>query len=303
MTISPRHVTLGIVLAGVSLASVALTLKWRDDRAFGNEALQLSRFPAEPSAVLQANFALLRRGGQLNAQKIELEPEYKQFVEGTGFDYRRDLDQVTASFSQSGNFFLVRGRFDWARLQGYVRLQGGDCYQQLCRMQGSKPERHISFLPLREDVMALAVSSDDLAATHLSETRHPVSTPLPDAPVWLVLPGSVLRQPGLLPPGMRLLLSGLTAAERMIFTITAATGGMEARLDAACLTKDDAGLLASQLRNTARVVREGIAGKTVAADDDLAKTLAVGAFEQNGNRVTGRWLLAKGLLESLTAGI
>ena len=49
-------------------------------------------------------------------------------------------------------------------------------------MQGSTPERRISFLPLRDDIMALAVSTDDLAATRLTKTGAPVNTPLPQRP-------------------------------------------------------------------------------------------------------------------------
>jgi hypothetical protein len=267
LQLSRRHVTLGVVLAGVSLAGAVIYLKWREDRAFQNPALQLSRFPVDDAAggaaVLSIDFALLRRGGLLTASKTSLEPEYKQFLEGTGFDYRRDLDQLTASFSKTGNYFLARGRFDWPKLHDYVRSQGGSCYEQLCRMPGSKPERRISFLPLRDDFMALAVSSDDLAATRLSKTGQPVNAPLPASPAWLSLPGAALRQPGLIPPGMHVMLSALTTADRVLVTLSPETGGIEARLEASCRTKDDAGVLTSQLQNTAGLVREGIANKTV----------------------------------------
>lgn len=297
------------MLAGVSLASTAIFLKWRDDRAFQNQALQLSRFPSQDpggAAVLSIDFALLRRSGLLTASGTQPEPEYKQFLEGTGFDYRRDLDQVLASFSQSGNFFLARGRFDWQKLHEYVQRQGGSCYEQLCRMQGSKPERRISFLPLRDDFMALAVSTDDLAATRLTKTGQAVEASLPSEPAWISLPGAVLRQPGLLPPGMRLMLSALTTADRIILTVSPdpqQKSAVEAKLDASCRTKDDAGVLASQLRNTAGIIREGIAKKTVPQDDDFARLLAAGTFEQAGTRVSGKWPLAKTFIDSLTAGL
>ena len=87
------------------------------------------------------------------------EPEYKQFVNSTGLDYRRDLDLVVASFSPSGNYFIARSSLDWNKLRDYATRQGGSCYQDLCRMQGSTPERHISFLPLRHDAIAVAVGA------------------------------------------------------------------------------------------------------------------------------------------------
>ncbi len=298
-----RRVTIAIVVAGVSLAGLALLLKWRDNRDFSDPALQLSRFPAEESIVVSVNFSALRLAGILSPSQAPLEPEYKQFLDGSGFDYRRDLDQVYASFSSSGNYFLAQGRFDWNRLSSYARQQGGSCYQSLCRMQGSTPQRRISFLPVREDVMALAVSTDDLAATRLTRTAQRVTTTIPDAPVWLSLPGTTLRQQAILPPGMRLMLSALTSADRVVVTGGLSAGGMEVRLDASCKTKEDAGVLASQLRNTAGLIREGMANHSLPPDDELARTLGSGSFEQNGLRVAGRWPVARSLLETLTAGI
>lgn len=298
-----RRVTIAIVVAGVSLAVGAALLKWRDNREFADPAIQLSRFPAEEAIVVSLNFSALRLAGLLLPSKSPPEPEYKQFLDGSGFDYRRDLDQVYASFSKSGNYYLVRGRFDWNRLSTYARQQGGSCYQSLCRMQGSTPQRRISFLPIREDVMALAVSTDDLAATRLTKTSSPVTAQIPDAPVWLSLPGNALRQQSILPPGMRLMLSALTSADRVLITAGPYTGGIEARLDATCKTKEDAGVLASQLRNTAGLIREGMANKSLPPDDELARMLSSGTFDQNGLRVAGRWPVAKSLLENLTAGI
>jgi hypothetical protein len=305
LQVTRRHVTLGIVLAGVSLAGVTVFLKVRDDRAFKSSALQLSRFPVDPAgaAVISIDLVTLRRAGLLSASKIDPEPEYKQFLQGTGFNYRRDLDQLLASFSNSGTFFLARGRFDLTKLREYVQRQGGTCYEQLCRMQGSKPERRISFLPLRDDFIALAVSSDDLAATRLTKTGQALETPLPTSPVWLSVPGATLRQPGLIPPGMKQMLSTLTSADRVVIDVGPTSGGIEARLDASCRTKDDASVLASQLRTAAGLIREGIANKTLPPDDDLARMLAAGTFDHTGSHVAGRWPVAKGLLDSLTAGL
>src|SRR5580704_28651 len=184
MTISRRHVTLGIVLAAVLLAGLA-ALKWNAARAFSDPHVVLSRFPVEDAIVLSADFAAVRGAGLLTESKLPLEPDYKQFLDGTGFDYRKDLDAVTASFSKSGNFFIARGRFNWAKLRDYAARQGGSCYQDLCRMPGSTPERRISFLPLRDDTIALAVSTNDLAANSLTKPGNPVTAALPTAPVWM----------------------------------------------------------------------------------------------------------------------
>ena len=84
-------------------------------------------------------------------------------------------------------------------------------------MQGSTPERHISFLPLRNDVIALAVSTDDLAAARLMKMGPPVKTRIPTAPVWLSIPGSEMRQPGALPAGIRVVFSACQCGSRRAY--------------------------------------------------------------------------------------
>jgi hypothetical protein len=299
----PRRVTLGIVLAGVSLAAGVVALKWRDNRNFNNPAVQLSRFPVESAVVASIDFVSLRRGGFLGPAKTAPEAEYKAFLDGTGFDYRKDLDHVYAAISTGGNFFVVQGRFDWNRLGDYALHQGGSCYQSLCRMPGSTPERRISFLPLRDDMMALAVSTDDLAATRISKTGAPVKISIPAAPAWISIGSTALRQPALVPAGLGLMMSGLKSAERLSLTIAPSSGGFEIHMDAACPNKDDAGLLASEFRNVATVIREGMTRKQLPADDELPRMLAGGTFEQSGTHVSGRWPVPKTFLEGMLAGL
>src|SRR5438874_7891716 len=126
----------------------------------------LARLPSENAAVLSIDFAALRRGGVfdlLSGPVVAEEPEYKTFVEKTGFNYRRDLDHAFISFPSGGVYFLVSGRFDWKRLEAYAREQGGGCSSGLCRMPGSQPTRKISFFPLRSNLLAMAVSPDESA--------------------------------------------------------------------------------------------------------------------------------------------
>src|SRR5579885_3235219 len=170
-----RRITLGILASAIVLIALALWLNIRRSSDLSTQLDLLARLPNEPAAVLSADFSILRHAGLLSSRSIALEPEYKAFLDGTGFDYRRDLDFVVASFSGAGEFFVARGHFDWAKLRNYAIRQGGSCYDQLCRVQGSTPERRISFLPLRDNVIALAVSTDDLAATRL-RTPHAVVT-------------------------------------------------------------------------------------------------------------------------------
>ncbi|HVW83739.1 MAG TPA: hypothetical protein VHB50_03625, partial [Bryobacteraceae bacterium] len=135
----PLNIVLAILLLGSCLGGGFALYRWRASRSFFDLPKLLSRFPQEDATVVDINFALLRHAGLLADSKAALEPEYKQFLDGTGFDYRRDLDLMVGSFSKSGNFFIARGRFDWDKLRNYAQKQGGSCYEQLCRMQGSTP--------------------------------------------------------------------------------------------------------------------------------------------------------------------
>lgn len=303
MVTTRRNITLTIVLAAILLTSVIVWLRWRDNRAFSDTRLILSRFPVEDAIVLNADFGSIRKAGLLSDPKLPLEPEYRQFLEGTGFDYRKDLDSVTASFSKSGNFFIARGRFNWQRLREYAARQGGSCYEELCRMQGSTPERRISFLPLRDDTMALAVSTDDLAANRLTKQGDPVNAQIPAAPLWISVPGSALRDRSASPPGLGLMLSALTNADRLVLTVGLSGTGLAAKMEATCRTKDDARVLASQLRTVTATLKEALQQDKQAQSDDLIAVLVGGTFQDNGARVTGIWPFSKSLIASLTSGI
>jgi hypothetical protein len=312
MIISRRHVTLGIVLAAGLLAAVLAglaALKWNAARGFSDTRIVLSRFPVEDAVVINADFAAVRGAGLLSdSGKLPLEPDYKQFLDGTGFDYRKDLDSVTASFSKSGNFFIARGRFNWAKLRDYAAKQGGSCYQDLCRMPGSTPQRRISFLPLRDDTMALAVSTDDLAANRLTNPGSPITATLPTAPVWMIIPGSALHESAAVPAGLRLMLSALTNADRLVVTLSPSGSNLDAKMldakmEATCRSKDEAHVLASQLRSVTAKLKDALQQNKDAQGDELVRVLVGGKFDDHGALVDGTWPFSKSLIASLTAGI
>lgn len=287
-----------VVLAGAAVA----VFETHQSRSFFDERNLLSRFPAEDALAMSVDVSALRKSGLLKKTASSLEPEYKQFLDGTGFDYRRDLDSLVASFSRSGTYFIARGKFDWNKLRDYASRQGGSCYQDLCRVQGSKPERHISFVPLRRDALGLAVSTNDLAASLLTHTGQRVTGDIPTAPAWILVPGSELRKQNALPPEMHLVLSALSTADRIVITFGPSAEGIEAQLQATCRTASDAGILTSQLRTTTATLREALL-RTKPKDDELASFLIAGKFDQNDRRVTGRWPVSASLIESLTNGI
>ena len=65
----------------------------------------------------------------------------------------------TARFS-----WRCAGRFHWKNLMDYAVRQGGSCHNSFCTAPSSRPNRRISFYPVRPDLMAMAISQDDFAA-------------------------------------------------------------------------------------------------------------------------------------------
>ena len=268
----------------------------------------LQRLPPENAPVLFVDFDTLRRGGVLKfltASKSAEEPDYQAFVRATGFDYQRDLDLAVASFQNGGEFFVVKGRFDWPKLRAYAQSQGGACADQLCRLQGSTPARQISFMPVATNLMAMAVSTDPTAALRLSEPAGGRVQPLdpPRDPVWMSIPAESLKTPGQLPPGASFFTAALSSADRILLSLGPDGTRLEARLLVTCRTPQDAAALAGQLQHATSLVREMIAReKQTPSTKDLSGVLTAGVFEQSGRRVLGRWPLPTEFLESLAGG-
>ena len=150
--------------------------------------------------------------------------------------------------------------------------------------------------------IALAVSTDDLAAAKLENPGPRVTAKLPAEPVWLTVPGAYLRSRELLPMSVRVTLSGITTADKVTFTVAEAGQGIELRMQASCRSLDEARILSSQLRSSTSQLKDAVAmgGTTV---DDLVKSLAGGNFDQTEKLVSGAWPLPRTLLQTLTSGI
>ena len=268
----------------------------------------LRRLPAQKAIVLFLDFDTLRRGGilkLLSPSKTTEEPEYQAFVRATDFEYRRDLDLAAASFSNDGEYFVIKGRFDWKKLEDYAISQGGACAKHLCRMPGSAPARKISFYPLRSNLMALAVSDDGFAATRLQNPQAEVVQPLepPRDPVWLSVPAGSLNGAGQLPSDTRMFATALASADKILLSLGPQGQQFEARLAVTCRTSEEANALAGQLQHATSLLRDTIARENQKpSPKDLSGVLTAGVFEQAGRSVLGRWPLAPAFLESLAEG-
>ena len=254
----------------------------------------LKHLPTADATIASIDVAALRKAGLLSvfaANPQTEEPEYLSFVQSTGFDYQKDLDNVAASFTSDATYFIVRGRFNWAKLENFAKANGGGCYERLCHLPGSVPERRISFLPLQPNVMALAVSTDDLAAARLREIRSTGDLQQLKDPVWISIPASGLKRAAETVPGMRLFAATVAGANRVTLTLGPKEGGdYAARLEAICASPKEAQAIAEQLKKVTAALK---------STDPLAGVLLSGTFQQSNQKVFGYWPIRKGLFENL----
>lgn len=288
------------------VAAIAGGAAWywlRERQAYTPEQL-LRRLPTDDAIVAGVDFAALRASGVLAKLTgvAALESEYRAFLEQTGFDYQRDLDAALLAFHPRGVHLLARGRFDWTKLEAYTRKQGGTCFNRLCRLTGSRPERRISFFPLRRDLMALAVSDDGYAATRLNQPAAPAPFAVPGDPVWIHLTGGALRDPERFPEGTRLFVKALEITDGVTLTLGAGAGGVfELRMEAPCRSAREAETLRGTLEKITGLLRALIRREgQQASEADLSGVLTSGEFRLQDRTVHGRWRVTPQFLEQLT---
>jgi hypothetical protein len=298
-----------LVVAAVVILCIAAVwvADWNRSRSIGTREALISRLPSKNAIILAIDFAALRRArlfDMLGNSKTPEEPEYKQFVDKTDFDYKQDLDLALAAFSPNGKFFLLKGRFDWNSLRAYVKSSNGDCYNTLCKMTGSTPDRKISFFPLRPEIMGLAVSTDSDAAFHLYETPA-VTRPIqiPGEPFWISFPGSALKQAGSLPTGTQIFAKSLEEADDVLLSIGPEGKDFQAKLSVNCRSEKDAATLAAELERSTNLLRSMIAReKRTPNPRDLSGVLTAGAFRYSGRQVFGHWPISQGLVQDALSG-
>lgn len=266
----------------------------------------VKRLPTTDAVVVFVDFAALRRVGileRLENSKVAEEAEYREFARQIDFDYQKDLDSAVLAVAPTGRYLLVRGRFNWKRLRGYVESQNGRCDGSLCRMQGSTPERRISFFPLETDLMALAVSPDDSAVLRLSTPSVAREFSVPDAPLWVSIPPPVLQSGESLPAETRTFARTVARAEAVVLSFDAEAGRFAAKLSVRCRNSEDAAELAAELGRLTTTLRQTFAsGSQKPNPADLTGVLAAGSFRSEGARVLGYWPIERVFVDNLLGG-
>lgn len=130
-------------------------------------AEQVSHLPGVDGIFVIADGAVVRKiAGDAGGE----EAEFKEFVAKTGFDYRRDLDRLVAVIGEPSSYYVVTGRFDWAKISAYA----GSCVKGVCSMPASQEGKWISLMQLGPGAVAVAVSPKQLAVGEMEASRKPV---------------------------------------------------------------------------------------------------------------------------------
>jgi hypothetical protein len=278
------------MIAAVCTALVAGII-WYRARTVSTAAL-MRRLPGTDALVLYIDFARLRQAGLLqllDGSKIGQDREYTEFVQKTDFNYQQDLDSALAAFSPTGSYLFLRGRFDWTSLRSYVASQDGKCYNSLCRLEGSTPERHISFAPLQNGLMGMAVSTDDAAAIRLLQPVGGPEPEIPAAPVWMRIPPPLLQTTNL-GAGTQMFARTIAKSERIVLTLEPEGSRLAARINVVARSDSDASAMAADLTKATELLRTMIEREHRTPNPaDWSGVLTAGTFHAAARRVAGYW--------------
>jgi hypothetical protein len=229
--------------------------------------------------------------------------DYRTFVEQTAFDYKTDLDQVLYYSLGDSQYFLLTGRFNWKALIAYAQHQQGTCRNGFCRIATSKPDRHISFYPVNQNVMALAFSSNSGAAADVAaHPREKLLIEVPADPVWLHLPSAVLKDNEKLPAGTKVFARALADSEYVQLTLGPDNDRFALQMDVTCKTEEQAAILRSQLEQVTSLLKSLITRENQAPNpNDLSGILTSGSYQRVNRHVVARWPIERSFLDSLAS--
>jgi hypothetical protein len=265
----------------------------------------IAYLPTDNATVVYIDADAIRRAGILNmiaGSKAAEELEYQHFVDATLFDYRQDLDAVAAAFKDEQVYLVLRGRFHWKNLMDYAVAQGGSCNNSFCTVPGTRPSRHISFCPLRPNLMAMAVSRDEFAAYEITRRTGKLTLAPPDQPVWMLVPAMALKNAESLPAGTKPFASALQGAEQIVFTIGPDGDHLQLSLMVTCRDNSAATTLQAEFEKTTDTLRTWIAREHQQPNPaDLSGVLVAGTFRRDDKRVHGQWPIPRAFVDALAS--
>ncbi len=263
----------------------------------------MRHLPPRDGITVYINLRALRDSGileRISGSSVTQEPEYRAFVQQTGFDYRQDLDSVLARFTPKVNYVLLTGRFHWRDLTEYAANSQGRCQGGYCQMAGSEPDRKISFLAVNSRILGLAVSASPGSAFDLTSKRPPLAEPPPPAPFWMRFSPSILRSNEKFPAGTRLFAKALGDADKVTLSIDLEGEQLVAKLEARAHSSLAAQSLLNQMTGLTELMKAYIARSGQKPNPaDLSGVITGGTFTRQESVVRGRWPLDWAFIDAL----
>ncbi len=307
--IKPWHMVGALLLTVIGVLGALYFTRWR---SVSSPRAMMACLPRAGAVTVFIDMQKLRAAGILDliaGTRATEEIEYQEFVDGTRFDYRRDLDGIAASFAGKTSYLLLRGHFNWKRLMAYAVAKGGVCTNSVCRVPGNL-SRYVSFYPVRSDTMAIAFSSDEWAALDITpRAASPNNLAEPDQPIWLSVTGPALRDVTALPSGARSFVSPLESADNIIVSIGSTQSGgskpdhLDVNLSVLCASESAASDLVVQLEGATNMLRRMLdREKQHASPRDLSGLLVAGTFRRDNRRVYGQWPMHREFIEAIASG-
>lgn len=298
----PWHLVTALVTVCLLVLGVMYYLRWRGT---GSAASMIACLPRSGNVVLYLDIDALRQSGVMDlitGSKATADIEYQQFVDGTGFDYRRDLHSLAASFSGRNTYVVLRGNFNWRRLNGYALSRGGTCRASFCMVPGEE-RRFVSYYPVRSDMLAIAFSFDQMAALDISPRSGGQIMHTPAQPVWISVTGPGLKDVPKLPAGARSFVSPLESAENIIVSAGQSGEKMKLSAEVLCASTTTASDLLVKLEGATNMLRKMLARENMQPNPrDLSGILARGDFRRDDRKVFATWPLDREFIESLASG-
>lgn len=254
------------------------------------------------------DLAKLRQAGLLHlltgVTPAATDRDYADFVAATGFDYTRDMDALAGAVNDdSETFFLIRGRFDWGRIQKFSEAHGGTCDPEGCRGPGSKPQRWVNFIRIQPDVVGLAIGHSSRQADLLRPPGRRVQEAPIGQPVWVRVSHSLLKDPTVLASPLRIFAISMQGADTVLLSVGKPERGDEAflvEMDATFPDAPSADTACKQLVIQTRLLRGELAHENKEPNPaDLTGMMTAGKFEVGSTRVFGSWPVRKELLAAL----
>ncbi len=289
------------------LVALAAGYYWYSNRPLGGAREMVACLPQGAETVVSLDVDGVRRSGLLDVvagSRNAEDAEYKAFIAGTGFDYRRDLERAAGAFRSGDAFFVLTGRFDWAKLRAYTKAQGGNCRDDgFCRLHSTQSGRWTSFYQLRPKAMALAFSSNEFAALDIAvRAAGGAIEEIPTAPVWARIQPSAVASTKVL-SGAQSFASPLAAAQDILLLFEPSGSDLQLKLDVRCPSDAVASDLLVKLEGATNMLRKMIEREHQKPNPgDLSGLLTSGSFQREGSRLRGVWPVKRELIESLATG-